>query len=330
MTKLADEGKLSASGLVDIKKKLLGKDREKANNDVFSFIEYIIEDLTEAKRIGNAGVYNLLLKKLKSVNPQKSLRFEDINYKFLKRMETLHYSKNNGAGGLSVYLRTLRAVYNRAIKAGIVPESSYPFKEYSIKSGVPNRRALSEEELASFRKCDLSSFPHLEKARDLYLASYYLRGINWMDMAFLKAKDILGDYDRISYLRQKTRGKRFSIKINDPVKRIMISYLGPSYQDNDYIFSILKLSDLENQHYSIIENKRKRLNKNLKEIAKICEISSFTIYSARHTYAMTLKRRGAPTNIIQDSLGHTTEEMTQNYLDSFENSVIDEYDELIV
>ena len=92
-----------SKGRLDIKKKLLGKDREKANNDVFSFIEYIIEDLTEAKRIGNAGVYSLLLKKLKSVSPQKSLRFEDINYKFLKRMETLHYSKSNGAGGLSVY-----------------------------------------------------------------------------------------------------------------------------------------------------------------------------------------------------------------------------------
>ncbi|MCK5704074.1 MAG: site-specific integrase, partial [Cyclobacteriaceae bacterium] len=299
-------------------------------NDVFSFIEYIIEDLIEAKRVGNAGVYNGLLKKLKSVSQKNKLRFEDINYKFLKRMETLHYSKNNGAGGLSVYLRTLRAVYNRAMKAGIVPENSYPFKDYSIKSGVPNRRALSDEELASFRKCDLSSLPHLEKARDLYLVSYFLRGINWMDMALLKAKDIQGEFDRISYLRQKTRGKRFSIKINESVKRIMLSYLDPSYQDNDYIFPILKLSDLENQHYSIIENRRKRLNKNLKIIAKICEIPAFTIYSARHTYAMALKRHGAPTNIIQDSLGHTTEEMTQNYLDSFENSVIDEYDELII
>ena len=331
MTKLADEGKLSVSDLPNIKKRLLGKDRDKAKNDVFSFIEYIIEDLTEAKRVGNAGVYNGLLKKLKSVSPKSKLRFEDINYKFLKRMETLHYSKSNGAGGLSVYLRTLRAVYNRAIKAAVVPESTYPFKDYPIKNGVPNRRALSEEELKSFRECDLSFYPHLEKARDLYLVSFYLRGINWMDMAFLKAKDILGDFDRISYLRQKTRGKRFSIKINDAVKKIMSSFIDPpSYQDIDYLFPILKLSDPEERHHSIIENKRKRLNKNLKEIARICEIPAFTIYSARHTYAMALKRHGAPTNIIQDSLGHTTEEMTQNYLDSFENSVIDEYDELIV
>ena len=96
------------------------------------------------------------------------------------------------------------------------------------------------------------------------------------------------------------------------------------------VHRILSNSDLEDRHHSIIDNKRKRLNKNLKEIARICDIPGFTIYSARHTYAMALKRHGAPTNIIQDSLGHTTEEMTQNYLDSFENSVIDEYDELIL
>ena len=330
LTKLEDEGNLSVSSLTKIRKKLLGKEDEKYKLDVYSFIKSITEDLTEAKRIGNANVYKGLLKKLESISPKKTLKFEDINYKFLKRMETLHYSKNNGAGGLSVYLRTLRAVYNRAIKAGVVTESTYPFKDYPIKNGVPNRRVLSEEELKSFRACDLSNFPYLVKARNLYLASFYLRGINWMDMALLKAKDIQGEFDRISYLRQKTRGKRFSIKINESVKRIMLSYLDPSYQDNDYIFPILKLSDLENQHYSIIENRRKRLNKNLKIIAKICEIPAFTIYSARHTYAMALKRHGAPTNIIQDSLGHTTEEMTQNYLDSFENSVIDEYDELII
>lgn len=330
MTKFEDEGKLSVLTLSDIRKKLLGKEDDKAKNNVFSFIEYIIEDLTKAKRVGNAGVYRGLLQKLKSISQKKKLRFEDVNFKFLKRMETLHYSKDNGAGGLSVYLRTLRAVYNRAIKAGIVHESTYPFKDYSIKNGVPNRRSLSEDEFKSFRVCDLVKYPHLEKVRELYLASYYLRGINWMDMALLKANNIQGGFERISYLRQKTRGRRFSIKLNEPVKKIILTYLGPSYQDNDYIFPILKLSDQESQHFSIIENKRKRLNKNLKKIAKICDIPDFTIYSARHTYAMALKRHGAPTNIIQDSLGHTTEEMTQNYLDSFENSVIDEYDELLL
>lgn len=93
---------------------------------------------------------------------------------------------------------------------------------------------------------------------------------------------------------------------------------------------MLTNSDDEDRHHPIIDNKRKKLNKKLKEIARICEIPSFAIYSARHPYAMALKRHGASTNIIQDSLGYTTEEMTQIYLDSFENEIIDQYDELLL
>jgi integrase/recombinase XerD len=290
----------------------------------------IIDELYMAKRVGNAGVYKQLLKKLRSIHRRRTLKFEDINYKFLKKIETLHYSKDNGAGGLSVYMRTLRATFNKAIKAGVTDESNYPFKNYTIKSGVPNRRALSEQELQLFKDKDLSQKPHLNNVRTLYLSSYYLRGINWMDMAFLQVKDIKGDFERISYLRQKTRGKRFSIKIIQPLKEIIKNNLAEGYKENDYLFPILKPSDEEVRHYPIIENKRKRLNKNLKEIANQISIPNFTIYSARHTYAMTLKRKGAPTNIIQDSLGHTTEEMTQNYLDSFENEIIDQYDELLI
>jgi len=330
ITKLEDEGKLSLSNLNDVRKILIGKKDNNSQADVFSYIESIVSSLIQANRIGNAGVYKLLLSKLKSTWTKKSLRFTDIDYKFLKKMETIHYSKNNGSGGLSVYLRTLRAVYNKAIKEGIADKQFYPFKDYKIKSGTPNRRALTEDEISSLKDHDFSGMHHLQKTRDLYLSSFYLRGINWMDMAHLKVKNIIGDFDRISYLRQKTKGVRFSIKINEPVKKIILSFLDEAYQLDDYLFPILKKSDPVEYHYSIIENRRKRLNKNLKEIAAILKIPKFTIYSARHTYAMTLKRKGAPTSIIQDSLGHTTEQMTQTYLDSFENDVIDQYDRLIL
>jgi len=87
-------------------------------------------------------------------------------------------------------------------------------------------------------------------------------------MAFLNVKDIQGDFERISYPGQKTKGKRFSIKINEPLKKIIQSFLNNEAKPNDYVFPVLKHSDLEEQHYATIENRRKRLNKNLKEIAK--------------------------------------------------------------
>lgn len=328
INRMEDEGRMSVNALIDIKRKLLAKENKENKVDVFSFIESIIHELYVAKRIGNAAVYKQLHKKLKEVHKKGILRFEQVDFRFLKKMESIHYSKDNGAGGLSVYLRTLRSTYNKAIRAGITDKENYPFQNYVIKSGVPKRRALSEEELKKLKEVDLTKQPHLNKAREFYLSSFYLRGINWMDMAQLRVNNI--HEDRITYLRQKTRGKRFSIKIYEPLEKIIKNNLNEDYKEADYLFPVLKHSDEEIRHHAIIENKRKRLNKNLKQIAAILNIPDFTIYSARHTYAMALKRKGAPTNIIQESLGHTTEEMTQNYLDSFENEVIDQYDNMLI
>jgi len=329
VTKLEEEGKINGLSLKDIKKRVSGTNLIKSNN-VSSFIENTISELKRARQIGNAQVYSGLLKKLRSYSPNKQLTFDQIDYEFLRKMEIEHYAKGNDAGGLSVYMRTLRAVYNRAIKQGIADESKYPFRDYKIKNGVPSRKALSEEEFEAFRECQLKEGSPVSEAWKLFMASFYLRGINWKDLALLSVENIQGDFERITYIRQKTKNKNFSIKISPKLKEIMLSYLGQKYKKDDFIFPILKRSDPEERFHDITTNKRKKLNKRLKEIATLCEISTFTIYTARHTYAMALKRHGTPTNVIQDSLGHRTEEMTQTYLDSFENKVVDEYDELIM
>ena len=51
---------------------------------------------------------------------------------------------------------------------------------------------------------------------------------------------------------------------------------------------------------------------------------NLTTYVARHTFATVLKRSGVNIAIISESLGHSDFETTQIYLDSFENSQIDE------
>lgn len=92
-------------------------------------------------------------------------------------METEHYGSGYGAGGLSVYLRTLRAVYKRAIKTGSAKQGNNPFNDYSIKNGVPKRKFLNGEQLEALKIAKIEE-PHLAKARDLYMASFYLRGMN--------------------------------------------------------------------------------------------------------------------------------------------------------
>lgn len=150
-----------------------------------------------------------------------------------------------------------------------------------------------------------------------------------MDMAYLTPGNIQGDFERITYVRQKT-GEPFNVKINPNLKAIMLEFLGQGYSSNDYIFPILKETRGSTNESMVIRNKRQRLNKRLKEIAELLDIEPFTIYTARHIYATTAKRKGVPTAVIQEGLGHSTESMTQTYLDSFENSVVDDYDDLIM
>ncbi len=323
-----DDGTIKNLSVRDIRKLVIA-DELTDKKDVLKYIQSIIDELIKARKRGNAEVYRGLKHKLENIHGKKTLSFNDINYSFIKKMEAEHYANSNGKGGLSVYLRTLRAVFNRAIKDGYANLSQYPFKDYKIKDGDPDRRALPESEFNILKSKKLKKGTPMFEARKMFMASFYLRGMNWMDMALLKYKNIEGDLERIHYVRSKTN-KRFSIKINDKLKEIILSYSQENELIEDFIFPILKKDDPESRYHQKIKNKRKKLNKWLKKLAEECEIKPFTIYSARHTYATMGKRKGVPTAIIQESLGHATEEITQNYLDSFENKVVDDYDEIIM
>lgn len=328
VAKLEDEGKASRLSMKDLKRLITTGDKN-GQVYVYDFIQSIIDDLRKAKQIGNAEVYTGLLRRLKKLHASDYLTFDEINYSFLKKMEVTHFSRDNQPGGLSVYMRTLRAIYNKAIKAGYASLERYPFKDYSIKNGDPRRRSLAESEFELFKSLELQPGSALDEARKIFLASFYMRGMNFMDMCLLRYSNITGDLDRIQYVRSKTN-KRFSIKIGHKLKETILSYLDGKVNKDDFIFPMLRNVTDPMKYHETIKNKRKRLNKRLKELAKLCGIDSITIYTARHTYATTGKRRGVPTAVIQESLGHKTEAITQTYLDSFDNAVVDDYDELIM
>ena len=186
---------------------------------------------------------------------------------------------------------------------------------------------MSETDFLKFKSLDLPS--HLLQAKDYFMASFYMRGMNHIDIAHLEVKDIKGDFERINYQRSKT-GKFFSVKISEPLKVILKKYVRNLNNKDHYIFPILTKEKTVEDQYETIGNKRKRLNQKLRKIARLNGIEPFTIYAARHTYATMGKRKGVPTAVIQESLGHQTEAITQKYLSSFDNSVVDQYDELIM
>lgn len=91
----------------------------------------------------------------------------------------------------------------------------------------------------------------------------------------------------------------------------------------DFIFPVLKLEDDPEKYVTKINNRRLKINKYLKMVANDLNISSFSIYSARHTYATMLWENSGSAVVTQRSLGHKTEEQTQEYLSYFGNDKVD-------
>ena len=171
---------------------------------------------------------------------------------------------------------------------------------------------------------DVSKEENLQLYKDLFMFSFYNRGMNFVDMAFLKVKNI--ESGRINYTRQKT-GQHFSIKVTDKSKSIIDKY-NDLKEPESYIFPIIYRKGNEYLDY---RNAMRLMNKKLKKISELLNLDvPLTTYVSRHSWATIAKKSGVATAVISEGLGHTTEEITQVYLDSVENDVLDDANDLII
>ena len=324
ITQLQDRGELSSLSAGELKERIINK------NKSVSFFEYtdeVIEGLKAARKFGNAAAYQNCLNAIKSFQNDVDLDFDQISYKFLTRFETYFLSNGNSINGLSFLMRTLRAIYNRAIKEGYASRDLYPFGSYKIKKEPTRKRAIRIEDLHKIRDKSLPEGSELWHTRNFYMASFYLMGISFIDMARLKVENIMNG--RIEYRRHKT-GKLHSIKISPQLREILDHYIKDKAK-SDHIFPLIKRPGNLELEFKDIRNQNKMYNKNLKDLASSCKVeTNLTSYTSRHSWATIAKRKGVPTAIISEGLGHTNEHTTQVYLDSFDKEVMDEYNESII
>ena len=225
-------------------------------------------------------------------------------------------------------MRTICSTFNKAISRGIIAHEIYPFRNqfnpkgysFSHLKSEPNHRALTLEEMEKFKGFNILRLPKLHNAYYYFLFMYYCRGINWSDLCYLKHENIRNE--RLSYKRKKT-GKKFSIKMNENLTEII-----SKFDNHPYLFPVL--SDFhktpKQQGYRIKKCLR-QTNSALKEIAIRLGISpDITTYTARHTYAMNLKRAGIGLSLISDAMGHDNAKVTRAYLATFEDERIDQTD----
>ena len=289
--------------------------------------DYIINELRKSDKLGNMEVYKYSRDSLIKFHKSLDIPFSDINCQWLERYETWLHGFGCKDTTVSQLFRTLRSVFNRALSMKLIKQDIYPFNDFKVsKFDVrTKKRAVSKEDVRKIMSLDLSGErQYMQFARDIFLFSYFGAGINFSDIALLRYCDISDS--RVRYIRKKT-GKDISFSLSDAGCEIISRYSRPDAKQDDYIFPILdrKKHRTEIQRKNRIHKVLRHVNTSLAEIGKMAGLEThLTTYIARHTFATVLKRSGVNIAIISESMGHSDIATTQIYLDSFENSQIDE------
>ena len=296
-----------------------------------SYLQEYIESLETEKRFGNAVTFKGLKSSILKYRKSLDFHFTDIDPHWLRGYEMSLRANGNKENTIGIRFRALRVLFNRAITDKVVKRDYYPFDDFKVSSFQEKtiKRAITKEDIKRIISLDLKTVttynsPYLDLGRDLFLFSYLSCGINLTDMAKLQYANIIEG--RVTYNRQKT-GKLISFQLQPMAIEIIEKYQPENCVKADYIFPILdrRFHKTEIQKRDRILKATKATNKALKKIGEKLGLPiDLTTYVARHTYATVLKRSGVGTAIISESLGHSSEKVTQIYLDSFENSQIDE------
>ena len=288
---------------------------------VFEFTNKLIKDMMQLNQTGNALIYQTALNRFMSYS-NTEIKFHEIDYNVL-----MGYKQHLLLGGVkqntvSNYFRTIKAIYNKAIKAKIVDRSLYPFLDLPIKQERTQKRAIGLEEIQNILKLDLRENSPLWHSRNYFILSFCLIGISFTDLAYLKPSNIVNG--RLIFNRRKTH-KKYNIKLTPQAQSIFNYY---NKCNSAYLLCILSHKVIEDslEAKKTIHQWIKTANKYLKRLGEDIGLESpLTTYVARHTWATTAKKLGYSNELIAEAMGHEYgNRITSIYLDSFESDVVDD------
>lgn len=261
--------------------------------------------------------YNSLLEFNKHLN----IYFVDIDVSWLKRYEAWLRKQRLASNTIKGKFVDIRTIYNIAIEENIVKVEHYPFRKFKIAKLQQEtaKRAISKEDISRIIEYKTDN-PLVQFAIDIFTFSYIMGGINFVDISTLTKENMMDN--RLVYIRHKTK-KLIQLPLQDKAIELIEKYHD---DDNPYLFPILKAyHKTEQQKFNRVHKIISNVNTRLKKIGKELEIPvTLTTYVARHSHATVLKKAGVATSIISESLGHSSEKITQVYLDSFGNEQMDE------
>lgn len=302
------------------------KIKQTSNILLLSYLSGLADGMRQSGRYGTAKNYMSTLRSFRrfasewkgfgKLNPDPGI---DIPISWLTAEAIAAYESWLRARGVSLntssfYMRVLRATYHRAVEEGAVVSGSDPFRR--VYTGVERtcKRAISLRYVKIMKSLDLSGEPRLEFARDVFMLSFYLRGMSFIDLCYLKKSDLQDGV--VTYRRRKT-GHKLCIGWTAEMQAVARKYQSIS---SPYLLPIITNHTANPRDVRRnANNAARRINRALNAIGAMLGLpSGLTTYVARHSWASAAQSKGIPTSLISEGMGHESETTTRIYLASLE------------
>lgn len=258
---------------------------------------------------------------------ERDIAFSDLTVGLLERFKAyLRGTRTISERTVVNHLATVRSVFSRAIKEGIVERKDTPFGSEKIQIKFPDtlKIGLSIDELKRLEEVELANPLH-HHARNLWLFSFYLAGMRISDVLRLRWSDFHGE--RLHYAMGKNQ-KGGSLKVPEKAQAILAQYQGDKSRSDDLVFSELKrLASLDDKFLvqRAIAFATSRNDKFLRQfVAPLIETDKkLTMHLARHTFAQ-LAGDKISIQMLQKLYRHSNIQTTIGYQSHFTTKSADD------
>ena len=288
------------------------------------FMRKVAQGLQDGGSYGTAHVYRSSANALQAFCGKENLPFRQMTPELLKQFETHLRGRGCSWNTVSTYMRTIRAVHNRAVERNMTAYVPQLFKHVYTGTKADRKRAMEHEEISRLLNEPLPGTGYgkeLQRTKGLFILMFMLRGLPFVDLAYLKKSDLQGS--TITYRRRKT-GRTLSVTLPPEAMDILKEYENRE-SGSPYLFPFLTNKEGTKEAYREYQIALRHFNNQLVLLKEAMGLSSeLSSYTARHTWATMAYYCEVHPGIISEAMGHSSITVTETYLKPFRNKKIDE------